>query len=906
MAPERWEQVKQIYDSALEYAASERAAYLDQVCVGDEALRREVESLLVYEKRAEGFIQTPALQVAAKALAKEPTPSLIGRQLNHYQIIARLGAGGMGEVYLAEDSRLGRKVALKLLPARFTQDAERVQRFAREARVVSTLNHPNIITLHEIGQVDDLHYIITEFIEGQTLRQILATRMKLTSALEVALQVAAALSAAHEAGIVHRDIKPENLMLRHDGLVKILDFGIAKLLEKDEGGRMKDEKATEPPLHPSSFRLHPLTGPGTVMGTAGYMSPEQARGQKLDGRTDIFSLGVVLYEMIAGRAPFAGATTADVLVSVLEKEPPPLAPYAPAELVQLVVRALAKDREERYQTAKEMLLELRKLRRRLEVGFEWEQPLANELGDQVTLMRDDGQMITEPAPATRTTDERAPARTSAAYLAGALKRHKLGVAASLVLAVAAVVYYSFAAAPTLDSLAVLPFVNDGANPQTEYLSDGLTESIIYSLSQLPDLKVASRNSVFRYKDKEMDPQAVGRELGVRAVLTGRVRERGDDLLISVNLVDVRDNRSLWGQQYNPKLADILLLQTEIAQKISDNLRLRLTGKAKQQLAKRDTDNNEAYLLYLMGRHWFGKNTAEGYQKAPDYFQQAIALDPNYAAAYSALADVYSVQAATGAGPPAERLLKARAAAEKAVQLNDSLAGAHISLGHLKLLTWDWAGAEREFQRGVELDPPYPAAHLWYATYLSARGRHGEAFAIVQRALERSPVSNPINSCAIRTYLYAREYDQAIAAGLKTLELEPNDIDGLHFLAQAYEHKGSYAEAIAASLKALSSRGAQPEEVEALRAAYRASGWRGFWRKVLERKRAAARQRYVSPFDFAQIYVRLGERERAFEALEQAFAEHSDQLTLLKVDPVFDPLRSDSRYADLLRRVGLAP
>jgi eukaryotic-like serine/threonine-protein kinase len=374
MAPERWEQVKQIYDSVLKLEASERAAYLDQVCAGDVALRSEVESLLAYETRADNFIEAPALEVAAGLLTAPTDHSAVGRRLGHYQILSWLGKGGMGEVYLAEDGRLGRKVALKLLPARFTQDSERVSRFEREARAASALNHPNIITIHEIGQSDGLHYLVTEYIAGQTLRQRLTDgRMQLSEALEIAVQTASALAAAHEAGIVHRDIKPENIMLRRDGLVKVLDFGLAKLLEKDEGGRMKDEKATEPPLHPSSFRLHPLTGPGTVMGTVGYMSPEQARGQKVDARTDLFSLGVVLYETVSGKTPFAGASSADVIVAILQADPLPLAQYSPAvpeALEWMVTKLLRKDREERYQTAKEVHTDLKSLKRQLEFEVE--------------------------------------------------------------------------------------------------------------------------------------------------------------------------------------------------------------------------------------------------------------------------------------------------------------------------------------------------------------------------------------------------------------------------------------------------------------------------------------------------------------------------------------------------------
>ncbi|MDQ2920851.1 MAG: serine/threonine-protein kinase, partial [Acidobacteriota bacterium] len=630
MTPDRWQHIKRVLDDALERAPGERAGFLDEACAGDQSLRKEVESFIISNQQAGSFIESPAFELMAESLGDE-TDSMAGQFFGPYQINARIGTGGMGEVYLAQDSRLGRKVALKMLPDYFTRDDERVRRFQQEARAASALNHPNIITIYEIGQIDSRHFIATEFIEGETLRQRMArTRMKIGEVLEVATQVAGALTAAHQAGIAHRDIKPGNIMLRPDGVVKVLDFGLAKLTEQ-KGDDLEAATLVN-------------TKQGIVMGTAHYMSPEQARGQKIDARTDLFSLGAVLYEMVAGGVPFEGETMMDVLASILEKEPPPLTrhlPEAPKELQRIVIKALRKHVDGRYQTSKDMLADLKSLKEEMEFEAKLESSTAPDSIDRVAAASSDRQAMVGPAQKlARQTGK----ISSAEYLIGEIKRHRAVVAAVvaiLVIAAAAIVYSSLAGrGETIDSVAVLPFVNASSDENAEYLSDGITESIIYNLSQLPNLKVMSRSSVFRYKGKETDPQLVGRELSVRAVMTGRVIQRGDGLMISAELVDARDNRLLWGQQYNRKMTDILAVQGEISREISEKLRLRLTGEEQKRLTKGYTENAEAYQLYLKGRYYWNKRTEDGYKKGIEQFLRAIEKDPTYALAYTGLADCY--------------------------------------------------------------------------------------------------------------------------------------------------------------------------------------------------------------------------------------------------------------------------
>src|SRR5262245_51890314 len=644
MRPERWRQIERLYHAALEREASRRADFLAETCMGDEALRLKVESLLAYEEQAKDFIETPAYVFGAELFAETTDETVIGERLGPYRILSPIGAGGMGEVYLAQDTRLGRRVALKLLPARFTTDTDRVRRFAWEARAASALNHPNIITIYDIGNISGAHFIATEFIEGQTLRQRMATGgLTFLTSVELAIQIASALDSAHEAGIIHRDIKPENVMVRPDGLVKVLDFGLAKLTERQTN--TIDRQA--------STDVGTETEAGAVMGTARYMSPEQARGLKVDARTDIFSLGVTLYEMVAGHAPFTGPSACDVIAALLEHEPVPLtrhSPEAPAELERIVSKALRKDREERYQTTNDLLVELKGLKRELE--FEARTGRAN----QPTAPGRRRAIEPAPEPAARRTPN---AGSLVRSLVRGMVRHKQGVVAALAtLAVAlAGIAYLIIASKAIDSIAVLPFASAGADPGAESLADGVPESVADSLSQLPDLKVIPFFSTLRYKGQEKTPQAIGRELGVRAVVTGRIIERGDDVWISVEVVDARNGGLLWGRQYRRKASDIFAAPAEIAQGVSEKLRPGLSRETQQRLNKHSTDNTEAYRLYLMGRYYWNKRKPAAIKQAIAYFDQAIDRDPVFALAYAGLADSYAVP--SSGLPPQERMPRAK-------------------------------------------------------------------------------------------------------------------------------------------------------------------------------------------------------------------------------------------------------
>ena len=619
---------------------------------------------------------------AAKILSGDEAKSLslVGKNLGHYQLISLLGAGGMGEVYLAEDTKLKRQVAVKLLPAELIANQDRLRRFEQEARAASALNHPNIITIHEIGQVDGLNFIVTEFIGGETLRRRMsAGRMSLPVVLDVATQAASALAAAHAAGIVHRDLKPENIMVRPDGLIKVLDFGLAKLTEPPTA--KVDSEA------PTVARVD--TKMGSVMGTAQYMSPEQARGLNVDARTDIFSLGVVMYEMLAGHAPFAGETTADIISVLLQKEPPPLstlAPEVPAELQHIVNKALRKDKNERYQTVKSLLIDLTTLKQELEFAVKLERS-APAKAHVSTSMASSGQSsatIDQSIASTLEVSKDHPT-SSAEYLVTGIKQHKLAaVMALLVMASGIVGLAAYMHTPktevAIESIAVLPFVNPNNDPNTEYLSDGIPEGIINSLSQLANLKVMSRNSVFHYKGKDVNAQTVAKELNVQAVLTGRVTQRGDALSISVELINAQDNTQIWGQQYNRYLTDVFAVQEEIAKEISEKLRLKLSGAERLQLAKRPTENLKAFQYYMQGRAYAHRRTREDLLEAIRYCEKAIEEDRNYALAYAGLADAYTNLGSRSYIAPQEGRRKAEESANKALTLDENLAEAHATLG----------------------------------------------------------------------------------------------------------------------------------------------------------------------------------------------------------------------------------
>jgi serine/threonine protein kinase len=814
-----------------------------------------------------------------------------GTRLGRYEIRSKIGAGGMGEVYLAIDTELDRKVAIKILPEALASDQQRLQRFIQEAKTASALNHPNILTIHEIGSTGASRFIATEFIDGHTLRQRTTKGTNLVEILGIAIQTAGALAAAHAAGIIHRDIKPENIMVRRDGIAKVLDFGLAKLTEP--------ESTTLDSQAPTRFK----SDSGTVVGTAIYMSPEQARGMTVDARTDIFSLGVVLYEMVAGCLPFEGSTSSEVLASILsEKEPQPLARYSrdvPAELERIIAKTLRKNRDERYQTIKDLLLDLKSLKQDLEFERKLERSIPPRIKSAVdTGAQADAETAVESV-ARPTGGDRGPAR-----LLLNQRNIVIAVAALLVIAlgVGAYFYFTRERGDAIASIAVLPFVNASNNPDAEYLSGGISGSLINSLSQLPQLKVIAQSSTFKYKGKEIDPQEVANTLGVQAIVTGRIVQFGDSLQISVELVNARDKTQMWGEQYNRKAADLQAVPGEIARTISEKLRVRLTGAQEEQLTKRPSENPEAYRLFLNGELYNLKGRSEGKRKAFDYYNQAIALDPNFALAYVRLAQVYVYLGSSGTVDPKETKVKAKAAVEKALELDETLAEAHAMNGVIKGDEWDWAGSESEIKRALELNPNLALAHLAYSGHLSLMGRHTEALAQNKLAQELDPLnmSARIGEAAALSNLH--RFDEAIRQLQHVIEIQP-DFSFAHLvLADSYAMKGMYPEAIAEYQKFSSIDGETADLQIFLGYTYAMSGQREKAVAILNKLKTT--KEYVSPAELATLYAGLGDKEGAFQSLERAYVAHDLQMAYLKVAPGYDSLRSDPRFTDLMRRVGL--
>jgi serine/threonine-protein kinase len=838
-----------------------------------------------------------------------------GETVGHYRIISRIGVGGMGQVFLAHDITLGRKIALKLLPAEFTRNTDRVRRFQQEARAASSLNHPNIITIHEIGQAEDKHFIATEYIDGLTLREYLRepqsrsaaggkhTGLQLNETLNITLQVADALAAAHAKGIVHRDIKPENIMLVRDShlmqkesFVKVLDFGIAKLTELQTTGREGD----------ATTKVLLNTHEGSVIGTASYMSPEQARGESVDARTDVWSLGIVLYEMLTKSMPFGGNTTQDVIASILKEETPPISLEVPDRLRWIVEKALRKDREERYQTIREMFSDLRALQKLEGVRQEGSEQSGLPGSDPGTAGI--SAASTSEVDGAFTANPSRPTRSSADYIAGVVGQHKRAAAlllVTLLLAIGGSVYFFYFAKSgkaAIDSVAVLPFTNTANDPNAEYLSDGISGSLINSLSQLPQLKVIAQSSTFKYKGKEIDPQEVANALGVQAIVTGRIVRLGDTLQISVELVNARNNTQMWGEQYSRKAADLQAVQGEIARTISEKLRIRFTGTQEQQLTKPATQNPEAYQLYLNGEFHGRTGRIEDERKALDYYNQAIALDPNFALAYVRLAEEYDYFASTSLSDPKEALARAKAAVHKALELDETLAQAHTMLGVIKLEEWDWAGAESEFKRALELNPNLARAHGVYGSYLTIMGRFTEGLAENKRAQELDPLNMYAKSGEGLALYNAHRFDEAIRQLQHVIELQQDFSFAHYFLGASYAMKGMYQEAIAEYQKFSSLEGEKTENQIYLGYSFAVSGQREKALAILNKLKTT--KEYVSPAELAILYVGLGDKEGAFQELERAYVAHDLQMQYLKVEPHYDALRSDPRFTDLMRRVGL--
>jgi serine/threonine protein kinase/Tfp pilus assembly protein PilF len=765
--------------------------------------------------------------------------STVGVKLGRYEIRAQLGAGGMGEVYLAQDTGLDRRVALKILPPNLAEDSDRMSRFVREAKSASALNHPNIITIHEIGEIDGLHFIATEYIEGETLKSRLEREwLSLKSLLDIALQVVSALDAAHRAGIVHRDIKPDNIMVREDGIVKVLDFGLLKLTTKDRS-EVDSEGVT---------KMQVRTSAGVIMGTTSYMSPEQARGLEMDARTDIWSFGCVLYEMLTNQQAFHGETMTDVLANIIHQEPDSILAHrrdTPAELERIVARTLRKDRDERYQSAKELFNDLQQLQTRLLVEAE-------------IIRSGEGERVAQVQPS-----------------------------------------------PFLSSIAVLPFSNLSAEKDNEYFSEGLTEEIIMNLSKLQMLKVITRGSAMRYVKDGKTHKQIASELGVQYLLEGSVRRYGSDLRITAQLVDAFRDEYIWAETYRGTMKDIFDIQERVASEIAQALQIRLSPDEKQNLKKRSTENTGAYQLYLQGRFFWNKRSEEGLKTAIRYFEEAIKRDPGYAVAWAGIADSYTLLGEFGNISRKELYPKAKEAINKALAIDDGLAEVHTSLASILMFSeWDWANAEKEFKLALELNPNYATAHHWFSQWFLNMGRLEESLRMISRAAELDPVSQAILKDQGLTLYYNRQYDEAIALAVKTLELDPNYAAAHRLLSLAYQAKGMFAEAIVENEKWGALTGNKLEIAVTLAQLYAVSGRTEEARKIvdeLQRDKLVVDQIYRG---LALVYAALGENDRAFACLEKSYERHEESLLTLKVDPKVDPLRSDPRFTALLQKIGI--
>ncbi len=877
MPENSWERIKDIVDGAIGLSPEERPSYIADACNGDANIRREVESLLSSFEKADSFLEVPAFgrpTLRIKTLEK-------GEMIGRYEIVRKLGEGGMGSVYLARDRELDRAVAIKVLHSQNERHEDNVQRFAREAKAASALNHPNILTIYEIGEFEGSPYIVSEYIEGVTLRDKLRTdQPDLRTVLDVSRQIAGALAAAHKARIVHRDIKPENIIVRDDGYVKVLDFGLAKLIEDRPGGL--------PALNESAETVS-----GIILGTVNYMSPEQARGEKVDERTDIFSFGAVIYEMITGKAPFAGNSMPETFANLVDREPEPInacVSGVPDEIGRITSKMLEKRREDRYQSVREAEEDLKKLANQVS-GSSFERRRQPDSENQTVLL----QQTTGGGGNTTAETTNSPAQWYRGWPAVAA----LGL---LLVTIGVGGYFlwqgSVFSVGEIRSVAVMPFVNESGNPDIEYLSDGMTDTLISSLSELPNIKVKARTSVFRYKGKDIDPKAIGRELSVQAIINGRVAQRDGRTSVIVEVVDTETEDVIFSTSYNKEQSDLIALQKDIARDVSGKLKNKLSAADTARVTKTHTADPEALQLYLRGQFYAHKGGRSNVLQAIDFFNKAIEKDPNYALAYAGLALTYDSYDLYNIAPRTEYEPKARAAAMRAVELDDSLAEAHVASGKFQ----SGPPAEQEFRRAIELDPNNAEAHHALCVLLTYTKRFDEAIAEGKKAQELDPLSSIITTDLGVAYAFGRRTDEAVEIFTRAHEMDPALFVPLGYLGFAQTLKGQNTEAVATFRKAIEVSNGAPNAKSHLAYALAKTGQRDEALKLIDELKQQAAREYVSSFHFAVPQIALGDHDEAFFWLEKGVAEQSITLASLDVHPWYDDIRSDPRFATLLNRL----
>lgn len=901
MADEKWQNVRKIFDSALRQEPEKRDKFVRAACGNDIDLLAEVESLLSSHDGADSFLEMPAVARVAEVIESNVNRLERGTCFGHYEICEQIGSGGMGEVYLANDMKLDRQVALKVLSERLGHDKSNLQRFVHEAKAASALNHPNILVIHEIGESDGLHYMVSEYIEGRTLREILSRgHLSMTEVLDIAIQTANALSAAHDAHLVHRDIKPENIMIRPDRLVKVLDFGLAKLVEKQNKSVLGLAESTT---------QRNQTAKGVILGTINYMSPEQARGLDVDARTDIWSLGIVLYEMLAGKPPFASETTSDTISAILSKEPASLSAEIPKELKRIVAKTLRKDRNERYHHIKDLLIDLRDLKQELEFearrfSVEMAEGLSQQFGQPASRSVADSQL-----PEATTGSDKVHATSSAEYIVTEIKQHKRGVLAAAAIFLFAAIglgYWLLSARTTLPpgqarSIAVLPLKPINSNNRNELYEIGIADSVIHKVSSMDGFIVRPLSVMRRYESLEQDPLAAGTEQKVDYVLASNYQLADGKIRVTSQLFQVANGEIVETYKTEKETSNLFSMQDAIANEIGNVLSARFGRGYPSRTVKRGTNNQEAYRLYLQGKYLLGRMDNSPTRKAVELFDEAIKLDPNYAAAWAGKAEALSKLGYFMIVTEEDSYLQAKPAAEKALALDETLAEAHTVMAELKrYYELNFPEADTEYRRAIELDPSSGEARSRYALHLCMSRRFDEAIAEIQKAINLDPASLDIQRTRGEILYFSRRYDEAIAQLSRIVELDPNFQAAYFWMHLAYEMKGDYAAALEWSTKRDELIG-NHKRAQLQRDAYESSGWEGIRRMNVETMQSADSTR---SYRIAVRYGELGDKDLAFEYLNKALKERDVWMNTILVDPAVDSLRNDPRFDELLKRAGL--